>query len=530
MLRMKQHFRNRTKEKKLCSSAVSEILDYELVNEREILEIVHRFRWLYKVIPYTPVDGPLGEFHKLYDKLLQLTKYLDIKQNAINALNEYAAIKDRKEEFIIEWLLKYESLGRFLTKFYIDGYFTDQDAIDKGFQKLKVEFTLLVGINDFMPILDFNETFGSHYHKVVNKFNDYQEDIPYYEREYYTIADINAPLTEFIQPIENVKVNDIFNPKMPFEIKRLKHLVPIKASISKSPSLLLQNAHDLFHIDSYEEAIVLYNELLQSRNDLTEAKVGLAVSYFILEEYELAESFTSQLNKHEYKELISLITHFKNEVENGSLKDYNSFEIADKFCEEAIDEDMRTIDRDLWIKEFENLFSSISIQADGLPSISNSNFNGRKYTNIELFHSLYVKRSFEKTILNEMTHEEAVKYFISNMDIHGLDKILDYREYYDIEKYDFLTVMSSAFYIFKERGNTKLTITNGVCKGCQHGHKGYSFIGNNDDSYMELLILLENERVSDIFECNMFKYNTYNKEYLKNRITLKNDDDSEMPF
>ena len=76
---------NRFKAKQMCAKAVLEINDYELVNEREIREIIHRYRWLYKVGPYTPVDGPLGEFHKLYGALLKLGLYLNEKQNAIIA-------------------------------------------------------------------------------------------------------------------------------------------------------------------------------------------------------------------------------------------------------------------------------------------------------------------------------------------------------------------------------------------------------------------------------------------------------------
>mgnify|MGYP000902462902 CR=1 FL=1 len=89
---MKQQFRNRRKEKILCSKAVSDILDYELVNEKEIFEILHKYRLVHKVIPYTPVDGPLGEFHRIYRELLKLSKYLLEKPNAKKALEMEGAI------------------------------------------------------------------------------------------------------------------------------------------------------------------------------------------------------------------------------------------------------------------------------------------------------------------------------------------------------------------------------------------------------------------------------------------------------
>ncbi len=123
---------NRFKAKQMCAKAVLEINDYELVNEREIREIIHRYRWLYKVVPYTPVDGPLGEFHKLYGALLKLGFYLNEKQNAIIATKEYAKIKNRSDKAIIEWLLHHEQLGRFLTKMYIDTFIADPEILNKG--------------------------------------------------------------------------------------------------------------------------------------------------------------------------------------------------------------------------------------------------------------------------------------------------------------------------------------------------------------------------------------------------------------
>ena len=93
---------NRTKAKALCSRAVKEILDYELVNEKEIREIIHIYRWIPKVIPYTPVDGPLGEFHRIYKELTRLKEYLDEKANANSALFDYKEIKFKKDQNIIE--------------------------------------------------------------------------------------------------------------------------------------------------------------------------------------------------------------------------------------------------------------------------------------------------------------------------------------------------------------------------------------------------------------------------------------------
>jgi tetratricopeptide (TPR) repeat protein len=522
---------NRSKAKRLCSNAVDEINDYELVNEKEIREIVHIYRWLYKVIPFTPVDGPLGEFHKLYGALLKLTIYLNEKGNAKKALLEYNAIKNRTDKAIIEWLIKHEQLGKFLTKIYIDTFISDTEVLMKGHDKLFVEFPLQVAVIDFYPILDFVDAFTSHYSKVLEKY--YKTDVVSIDSENTDqIFEIReATLLDLIAPAMKMPIEDVFkNHKEPFQVKRLKHLVPFKAYQRSSPSIQLQKAHDLFHQDQYEEAIELYKELLITRNDLDEAKAGLAISYFILENYEMAEAVVAELRLFQYRDLITLITKFKSGVEEGKLSDNKTYEIADRFCEEALEVESGNIDRDNWLVEYKDLYKSVSIAPEGLPSIANANFKGCKYKNILDFHSKYVQRIFEKNILEHMTQKEAVEYFIGMMDVYALNKILDYREYSDVEKPIFLEKFEKVFGIFKERGNSRLVSTNGVCKGCQKGHIGIGFVGNQDDTYIELMIMTENNRVVDIFECNHFEFDTYNKEHLGQRLYLNIIEDNDFPF
>jgi hypothetical protein len=234
----------------------------------------------------------------------------------------------------------------------------------------------------------------------------------------------------------------------------------------------------------------------------------------------MAEKTAAQLDYWQYRDLINLITKFKASIEVGGLKDINSYEIADRFAEEAIEEEAKAVDRDKWLKEYEDLYSSITIQPAGLPAIANAHLNGHFFSNIADFHRLYYKRKFETTILGEMSHYQATCYFIGTMDIMALDKILDYREYADVEKPIFLNKLEEAFNIFKENGNTRLFVTTGVCEICMKGCPTVAFIGDKNTHYIELLIETENDRVKDIYECNSFKYDTYNTNFLGKRISL----------
>lgn len=65
-----------------------------------------------------------------------------------------------------------------------------------------------------------------------------------------------------------------------------------------------------------------------------------------IEEYKIADKMSAQFIIWQDKDLIRLITKFKTGLEIDSLKDLNSYEIVDRFVEEAIEEEAKTIDKD----------------------------------------------------------------------------------------------------------------------------------------------------------------------------------------
>lgn len=533
---------NRTKAKALCSRAVKEILDYELVYEKEICEILHTYRWIAKVVPFTPVDGPLGEFHRIYKELTRLKEYLNEKPNANRALFDYKEMKIKNEQNIIEWVLKYEELGKALNRIYVNTCITSYQLIFEETIMLLPEFTLQVGMRDYYVIVDFLEVFNEHYNKLLEKYYNPEGEGTYYQDDREIYEHKTPTLIDYIGPALKLSLEDVFeNHKEPFEIKRLKHMIPYKAFQSMFPNPSLQKAHDLFHQDQYEEAIDLYNELITTRNDLHEAKAGIAISYFILGNYEKAEGMAAQLPEWQYRDLIHFITKVKAGLETGGLKDENAYIIANHLCEEALEEEPTNTNRDKWISEYKDLYRSISIAPKMLPSIANYKFNGVKYLQIYDFHKLYIQRRFEQNILDTFSHKDAVCYFITRMDIVALDTILDYREYSDVSKTIFLEKLELVFDKIKEKGNTRLNIIEEVCKCCHIGHECATFFGDFDDSYFNILILTENNRVTDIFECHNLS-NPENREHLGEQIPLKikkygnffdsenPDDDDDMPF
>jgi len=184
------------------------------------------------------------------------------------------------------------------------------------------------------------------------------------------------------------------------------------------------------------------------------------------------------------------------------------FQIADNFCEEALIELESCTDISKWIIKNKALFESISIIPKGLPSIPNQNHNGVKYHYIGEFHSTYEQKVYEEDILNHRTQYGAIVYFIERMNIYKINELLDNHQYSDKDKPRFIELLNSVFAEFKKDGTIRLFSQTGVCKGCNFGCKGYSFVSELDGSHIDLVLEESNERVKDIYDCSNFASGT----------------------
>lgn len=74
--------------------------------------------------------------------------------------------------------------------------------------------------------------------------------------------------------------------------------VPIQASAEYAGSPFrkhVQEAHDLFHEEEFEQASYMYQDMLASRKDCDELIIGLAASLFFLGKYEEAAGVIARL-------------------------------------------------------------------------------------------------------------------------------------------------------------------------------------------------------------------------------------------
>ena len=106
------------------------------------------------------------------------------------------------------------------------------------------------------------------------------------------------------------------------------------------------------------------------------------------------------------------------------------------------------------------------------------------------------------------TQLDAVLYFMQRLDIGMLKLILeDYFTYQDYDKKTFLKKLSNVFDEFLGKGNTYLNVFEGKCNSAACSNlncKGFSFVGNKTNHYMDLIIQIKESKVSDIYECYDF--------------------------
>lgn len=80
---------------------------------------------------------------------------------------------------------------------------------------------------------------------------------------------------------------------IPLTEREVSHWVPLRTMIkdaNTSFGIKLQHAHELFHQDEFEQASYMYLDMLETRNDCEEVKIGLAAALYFLHQYEQAAS------------------------------------------------------------------------------------------------------------------------------------------------------------------------------------------------------------------------------------------------
>jgi len=73
--------------------------------------------------------------------------------------------------------------------------------------------------------------------------------------------------------------------------REIAQWVPLRTTIKDANTTFgrkLQQAHELFHQDEFEQANYMYQDMLETRNDCDEVVIGLSASFYFLNKYEEA--------------------------------------------------------------------------------------------------------------------------------------------------------------------------------------------------------------------------------------------------
>ena len=80
--------------------------------------------------------------------------------------------------------------------------------------------------------------------------------------------------------------------------REIAQWVPLRAMIKDANTTFgkkLQQAHELFHQDEFEQANYMYQDMMETRNDCDELIIGLSASFYFLKKYEEASSTVLKL-------------------------------------------------------------------------------------------------------------------------------------------------------------------------------------------------------------------------------------------
>jgi hypothetical protein len=110
-----------------------------------------------------------------------------------------------------------------------------------------------------------------------------------------------------------------------------------------------------------------------------------------------------------------------------------------------------------------------------------------------------------RPILN--TQSDAVIHYIKHLDIDMVETLLDGElTYQDFSKPIFIQKLGVAFDEFLQAGDLELIISNGFCSEfiCNNQCSGYRFSSQSSGLYFDLIIDIEEGKVTDIYECSSF--------------------------
>lgn len=114
------------------------------------------------------------------------------------------------------------------------------------------------------------------------------------EHGYCTAIFYKHPTTNKLIPIPNIESNGrgvkLYD-QTPITEREISNIVNVRTDIKEATTKFgkkLQQAHDLFHQDEFEQASYIYLDIIETRTDIIEAWRGICASFYFLGKYDEA--------------------------------------------------------------------------------------------------------------------------------------------------------------------------------------------------------------------------------------------------
>jgi tetratricopeptide (TPR) repeat protein len=288
----------------LADKASEEILTFSdnCISKETISFIVNKYESLYYSLP--DVFSGIVRFDNFTDpfwSMKYLSKYISYEDLIKKALSDFRN-KDMGDYYnLLNWLFEYEEIG--LEVFNIL-YFDTLDNNQDGLLIVDERFKFYVSPEEFKIEIEFATLFEQKYWSVINKYEVKDETLV---KGVVYHSPSTKRLKDYIKE-DNVVIPDR-NKLLPDS--QICNWVPIRymAQDSSSPSgKRLSQAHELFHQDEYQNALDLYKELLETRNDFQEAWIGLAVTQYMLGNYDEALTASYRLHEWRYRAFLNIFS------------------------------------------------------------------------------------------------------------------------------------------------------------------------------------------------------------------------------
>ena len=124
------------------------------------------------------------------------------------------------------------------------------------------------------------------------------------EHGYCTAKFYKHPTTNKLVPIPNIESNRRgfkLDDQTPITEREISNIVNVRTDIKEANTKFgkkLQQAHDLFHQDEFEQASYIYLDIIETRTDITEAWRGICASFYFLGKYDEAVAACLNPNTH----------------------------------------------------------------------------------------------------------------------------------------------------------------------------------------------------------------------------------------